>query len=127
MGLDDGDYEVFVGTSPFQKEPVSVVGGQNAGELILESRGADLLDKQGFHLITDQAGDLVVDTLSDGGLAQEAGLEPGDRVQGVILFGMDLEEQFPDYKLSETVLGSYDGPGVSLKVDRDGQEVVIDL
>lgn len=127
MGLDDGDYEVFVGTSPFQKEPVSVVGGQNAGELILESRGADLLDKQGFHLITDQAGDLVVDTLSDGGLAQEAGLEPGDRVQGVILFGMDLEEQFPDHKLSETVLGSYDGPGVSLKVDRDGQEVVIDL
>lgn len=127
MGLDDGDYEVFIGTSPFKKEPVSVVGGQNPGELILESRGADLLDEQGFHLITDQAGDLVVDSLTDGGLAQEAGMEPGDRVEGVILFGMDLEEQFPDYNLSETVLGSYDGPGVSLKVDRDGQEVVIDL
>ena len=127
MGLDDGDYEVFMGSSPFQKQKVSVVDGQNSGELLLESRGADLLDEQGFHLITDQAGDLVVDTLTDGGLAQEAGLESGDRVKGVILFGMDLEEQFPDYNLSETVLGSYDGPGVSLKVDRDGQEVVIDL
>jgi protocatechuate 3,4-dioxygenase beta subunit len=127
MGLDDGDYDVFVGTSPFQKVQVSVVDGANPGELVLESRGADLLDEQGFHLITDEAGDLVVDTLTDGGLAQEAGLESGDRVDGVILFGMDLEEQFPDYNLSETVLGSYDGPGVSLKVDRDGQEVVIDL
>jgi hypothetical protein len=127
MGLDDGDYEVFVGSSPFSKVEVSVVDGQNSGELILESRAADLLDEQGFHLITDEAGELVVDTLTDGGLAQEAGLESGDRVEGVILFGMDLEEQFPDYDLSETVLGSYDGPGVSLKVDRDGQEVVIDL
>lgn len=116
-----------MGTSPFQKVQVSVVDGVNPGELVLESRGADLLDEQGFHLITDEAGDLVVDTLTDGGLAQEAGLESGDRVDGVILFGMDLEEQFPDYNLSETVLGSYDGPGVSLKVDRDGQEVVIDL
>ena len=127
MGLDDGEYEVFVGSSPFQKVQVSVVDGTNSGEVLLESRGADLLEKQGFHLVTDQAGDLVVDTLTDGGLAQEAGMESGDRIDGVILFGMDLEEQFPDYNLSETVLGSYDGPGVSLKVDRDGQEVVIDL
>lgn len=127
MGLEDGDYEVFIGTSPFDKRPVSVVDGINPGELTLESRGADLLDEQGFHLITDAEGELVVDEIMDGGLAQEAGLESGDQVQGVILFGLDVEEQFPDYDLSETILGSYDGPGVSLKVDRDGEEVVIDL
>lgn len=127
LGLDDGEYEVMVSTAPFRKVPVTVKDGVNTSEVILESRTADILDEAGFHLVTDEQGELVVDRVDADGDAQVGGLLEGDRVEGVILFGVDVEERFPDLDLSETILGSYDGPGVSLKVDREGEEVIVEL
>lgn len=128
-GLPDGEYDVFVSTSPFTTVGVTVSDGKNQSEVELETGGADLLDEHGFGLATGEDGDLVVDAVEEGSSAEEAGLVEGDRLDGVRIFGTDPAEAVPgwDDTMTNMILENYNGPGVSLVVERDGDVVEIDL
>ncbi len=128
-GLDDGSYLVVTSSRPFTRESVEVRDGAADREVVLTTGDADLLDENGFSLITDEAGELVVDQVAPGGFAAGAGLHPGDQIDGVLIAGFDLASVLPSLEdqLVETVLEHYGGPGVSLKVTRDGQQLEVEL
>ncbi|HJN77288.1 MAG TPA: hypothetical protein QGF58_25405 [Myxococcota bacterium] len=128
-GLPDGDYDVFVSTSPFETVSVTVVDGENQGDVELETGGADLLDTHGFGLATADDGAMVVDAVDEGSSAEAAGLQEGDTLTGLRIFGTDPAQVVPgwDDTMTNFILESYDGPGVSLLVDRDGDEIEVDL
>ena len=127
-GLEDGEYQVLTSLNPFDTHDVTVSGGEASREVELVSGDKDLLEEHGFDLVTDE-GDLVVDAVEDGGSAADAGLHEGDRLTGVELFGTNPADVIGgwDDTMTSMLLESYSGPGVSLVVDRDGQEVVVDL
>lgn len=128
-GLPDGDYDVFVSTAPFETVGVTVSDGENQSEVELETGGADLLDEHGFGLATGDDGDLVVDAVDAGSNAEAAGLMEGDRLDGLRIFGTDPAEVVPgwDDTMTNLILENYNGPGVSLQVDRDGESVEVGL
>ncbi len=129
QGLDDGSYEVLCSSRPFAKESVGVHDGEADREVVLTTGAADLLEDNGFSLITDEAGELEVDRVLPDSPAEDAGLRSGDIVVGVLIGGMDIGAllPIPSEMLLEAVLEHYPGPGVSLVVDRDGKEHTIDL
>ena len=127
LGLEDATYEVFIATDPFDRTEVSVSDGE-ADEVELVSGSSDLLDKHGFDLVTED-GDLVVDAVDGGGTAESAGLQAGDTIDSVRVFGVDLGEMLPgmEDELTDAILSTYGGPGVTLVVDREGQTVEVGL
>ena len=128
-GLDDGTYKVSTTARPFTHDTVILDDGVADHEVELTTGAAGLLDEQGFSLVTDQQGELMVDGVEPGGLADGAGLRAGDVVSGVLIGGIDLGMLIPglDDYMVEAVLEHYSGPGVSLVVLRDGAEVTVEL
>lgn len=128
-GLDDGTYAVYAAARPFTQETVIVDEGEADRELELTTGAAGLLDEQGFSLVTDELGDLMVDAVEPGGLADRAGLRGGDVIDGVLVGGMDLGAVVPwlDDHMVEAVLEHYAGPGVSLVVLRGDEVVTVGL
>ena len=128
-GLADGSYQVLLALRPFERVEVAVVDGEGDREVELETGAASLLDEQGFGLKTDAAGDLLVRDLDPEGLAAGAGLQDGDFVEGVTLFGFDFDESLPGMSdaISDFLLENYSGPGMGLKVDRDGELLQVEL
>ncbi len=128
-GLEDGDYKVYTVMRPMTQEDVTISDGEANRELELTTGAADLLAENGFGLVTDEYGELEVDQVTDGGPADRAGLRGGDVIDGILVGGVDIGAFFPalDEMLVEAMLEHYPGPGISLIVDRDGQELTIPL
>jgi hypothetical protein len=128
-GVPDGELEVFLVTRPFNTVKVRVDGGEGPDDLELRTGEAPLLEANGVGLETDSAGELVVSTVDPDGAAARAGLEPGDRVIGVVIGGVKLREVAPGWSDAalDQVLNHWDGPGLALEVDRGGEVWELEL
>ena len=128
-GLSDGTWSVFLVSRPLTPATITVSEGTASSEPLLETGDADLLAEQGFGLATDDDGELVVSELDPQGPGAQAGLEVGDRVEGVTVMGLDVGEVLPglEDQVLDFVLEHYSGPGVGLVVDRDGERVEVEL
>lgn len=128
VGLEDGDYDVRLATRPLSTTPVTVSGGES-DPIELTTGSAGLLDTHGFALETDDEGVLVVTDVDPDGSAADAGLEPGDRVVGVTVAGIDVGALFPDLAdtVTDGVLDGWGGPGAGLVVERNGETIEVGL
>ena len=61
--------------------------------------------------------------------AADAGLEVGDRVEGLLLGGLDIGSYLGNRAdtMLQMVLGHWDGPGVTLLVEREGETYEVPL
>jgi hypothetical protein len=120
----DGAYSVIAGTRPFEQIPVTVEQGHGDREVVLTTGAADLLREHSFSLVTDERGDLVVDRAD-----AEADLRAGDVIDGLLVAGIDVGSVLPEQEdlIIDAVLEHYGGPGVTLRVDRDGTLVEVPL
>ena len=127
-GLDDGTYEVMLATRPFHTVSVEVHDA-TAEALELTTGEAGILDENGFALETDDEGLLVVSSLDSEGSAASNGLQEGDIVRGVSMAGMNLNDLMPSLsdEITDTVLDHWGGPGVSLVIERDGEEMLVGM
>ncbi len=128
VGLQDGTYDVILATRPFEKEPVTVEGGE-APEVLLETSGTDLLTDQGFELETDPNGDLVVSDVLADGRAAAAGLQTGDVIEGVTFMGFDPAEVLGEAAplFTDLILDNFTGRGAGLNVRRGDELLSVPL
>ncbi len=123
-GLPDGAYNVVAVRDPLGAVEVELV---DEGEVWVELElwGDAFEEDQGLSLVSGGAGELVVDAVPEESPAAAAGLQPGDVISDVKLFGLQLSTLHP--RLSSAALRYYSGPGMALVVDRGGEAVEIDL
>jgi hypothetical protein len=123
-GLPPGRWRVFGATSPHESVVVEVEDGAITDGVEVRTSDATALATNGFTLSRD--GDvLVVDTVSPGSPAWDAGLEEGDRIVGITMAGFSLDMGDSDIDLARLILGSWDGPGITLRVEgADGPEEI---
>jgi hypothetical protein len=127
-GMPPGEWELSYFLTPHVKTYVTVEDGAITDGVEVETSQATALETNGFSLgVVD--GDLSVQGVEPGSPADEAGLLPGDRVEGVLLAGLDIGGHLGEHadQFMQLVLGHWDGPGVSLLVERDGEEFEVDL
>ncbi len=128
-GLPAGSWTLAHVLSPQERVPVTVRDGETRSGVEIVTSDATALDENGFAL-QDEDGALVVSDVAPGGPADEAGLEPGEQVVGVLVGGFDIagavgEDGAP---FARAVLGHWDGPGVTLVVrNPDGSEEEVPL
>jgi hypothetical protein len=126
-GLPAGRWRLAHPLSPHEFTEVTVGEGEVVDRVDVFTSDATALDVNGFTL-TSVDGQLVVDEVVDGSPAELAGLELDDRVLGVSLAGFDLTSLGDDgAAVSRLVLGHWDGPGITLRVQRAGEEVDVPL
>ncbi|MCP4806232.1 MAG: hypothetical protein GY913_05545 [Proteobacteria bacterium] len=112
QGLPPGEIQVFLPTDPLD-------------------RASGVLDEElALDLVRSPPGDVSTRRGADGslwvtGLGDDApdGLEAGDRIEAVELFGVDPNELIPGAgdALLDVLAGASDLPGVTLVVGRDGE------
>jgi predicted metalloprotease with PDZ domain len=108
---------------------VTVTEGVVTRGIRITTSDATALDENGFALTTE-GGALVVQDVTPGSPAADAGLEPGEEVVGVLLGGFDLSSAMGEdgAEFARAVLGHWDGPGVTLVVrGADGGEEEVPL
>jgi len=127
-GLPPGEWELCHVLSPHVRTYVTVEDGAITDDVLVETSDATALETNGFSL-GKEGGRLVVLDVEPGGPAEAAGLTPGDEVTGLLIAGLDLGSKLGDDadKLLQLVLGHWDGPGITLLVERDGQEQEVEL
>lgn len=127
-GLPPGEWTLAHPLSPHQSTTVRVEDGVITDGVLIETSEATALVENGFTVAADGE-DIVVSGVEPGGPAWEAGLLEDDVVEGVLIAGFDvgtmLGELEPD--LTRLVLGQWDGPGVTLVVDREGERIEVPL
>ncbi len=124
LTMPDGAYNVVAVRDPLGAVEVELV---DEGEVWVELElwGDAFEEDQGLSLVSGGAGELVVDAVPEESPAAAAGLQPGDVISDVKLFGLQLSTLHP--RLSSAALRYYSGPGMALVVDRGGEAVEIDL
>lgn len=127
-GLPPGEWELCHVLSPHVRTYVTVEDGAITDGVIVETSDATALDTNGFTLVR-QGSRLIVQEVELNSPAEAAGLTPGDEVTGLLIAGLDLGEKLGDDadKLLQLVLGHWDGPGITLLVERDGEEYEVEL
>ena len=128
-GLLPGTWEVFVLSSPFRRVTVEVEEGLLTDGVEVTTAEATVLEDNGFALGGSTGGALSVTEVDPEGPAAAAGLQAGDEVVGVTVFGVD-STVLPDAlsgRLASGLLGHWSGPGVGLVIDRDGVLMDVEL
>ena len=126
-GLPPGTWRVFSLLSPHDSVLVEVEEGAITDGVVIQTSDATALKTNGFSL-TQEGGRLVVDTVSAHSPAGDAGLREGDVLVGVELAGFDLTGlEGGDVDLARFVLGNWDGPGITLLVEQEGEPLEIPL
>ena len=109
------------------EEDIEVEEGRVTTGIEIETSEATALEENGFELV-EENGELLVSFVDPDGPAMLGGLEAGDVVEAVQVGGLDLDVlEGGDSRLTRLLLGHWDGPGITLVVDRDGQEVEVPL
>lgn len=128
QGLSPGEWELCYFFTPHVKTFVTVEEGAITDGVVVESSEATALDTNGFSLAVEE-GELVVQEVDEGSPAHTAGLLPGDRVEGVLVAGLDIGSHLGEHAetFMQLVLGHWDGPGVTLLLDRDGEALELEL
>ena len=113
-GLPPGRYQVFLAASPLERVEVEL---EDQAEVeLVQPTPADIAMEPG------EDGRLVVTALGE---EAPEGFEEGDVLVEVSLFGVDPAELMPGVgeQLSRTLLGATGFPGVSVVVEREGEEL----
>lgn len=127
-GLPPGTWTLRSLSAPFGTVDVVVEEGAITDGVELRSSRAPALETNGFSLGMED-GELVVEDVRPGSPADEAGMEPGDRVVTALMGGIDLfdEARKGETALTMTILSHWGGPGITLVLERDGEEVEVPL
>ncbi len=127
-GLPPGEWELCHVLSPHVRTYVTVEDGAITDGVIVETSNASALDTNGFSLVR-QGNRLIVQEVEQNSPAEAAGLTPGDEVTGLLIAGLDLSEKLGDNadKMLKLVLGHWDGPGITLLVERDNEAYEVEL
>ncbi|MDP2309572.1 MAG: carboxypeptidase regulatory-like domain-containing protein [Pseudomonadota bacterium] len=128
-GLPPGTWTVAHMLSPHERVTTSVREGVVTRGIEVVTSDATALDENGFAL-TEEDGALVVSDVTPESPADDAGLEPGEAVTGVLLGGFDVTSAMGEHGMdaARAILGHWDGPGVTLVVRAaDGSEEKVPL
>lgn len=119
-GLPTGAWSLAHPLSPHLATEVTVEEGVITDGVVVETADATALVENGFS-VSNEGGTLVVAGVEEGGPAWDAGLVEGDEVSGVLIGGVDLAAMVgaSGGDLTRLVLGHWDGPGVTLVVERE--------
>lgn len=113
--------------SPHESVLVEVEEGLVTDGVTVQTSDATILKNNGFSVVLGEE-DLIVESVEEGGAAALAGMLEGDVIVGVRLAGYPLPfEDREAYKLARFVLGNWDGPGLTLMVDQDGDPLELPL
>jgi hypothetical protein len=120
-GLPPGRWRLAHPLSPHEYTEVIVEDGAITDGIEVRTSDATALDHNGFDL-AHLEDELLVEDVEEGSPADRAGLLPGDRITGIQIAGFDLSGLPGGVPAEATraVLAHYDGPGVTLIVDRPG-------
>jgi hypothetical protein len=128
-GLPPGTWTVAHILAPHDGVTVTVTEGAVTRGVRITTSDATALEENGFAL-TEEEGALVVQDVTPGSPADEAGLEPGEEVVGVLVGGFDMSSAMGEHgqDFTRALLGHWDGPGVTLVVrSPDGGEEEVPL
>jgi len=126
-GLPAGTWRIAPLMSPQAYQVVEVEEGRVTTGVEIETSEATALEENGFELV-EENGELLVSFVDPDGPAMLGGLEAGDVVEAVQVGGLDLDVLEGGHsRLTRLLLGHWDGPGITLVVDRDGQELEVPL
>ena len=126
-GLPPGTWRLFSPLSPHESVLVEVEDGAITDGVVVRTSDATALAVNGFEL-TSQDGALVVDVVREGSPAHDAGLREGDVIVGIEMAGVDLSGIVGEGDdLVRFILGSWDGPGITLIVEHEGEPLVLPL
>ena len=126
-GLPPGKWRLAHPLRPHEYSVVNVEDGVITDGIEVWTSDATSLDLNGFSLASD-GDELIVGDVEPGSPADDAGLWAGDQVAGIQLAGFDLTGMAGgDPRLARAVLGHWDGPGVTLVVERDGEQIEVPL
>ena len=127
-GLPPGEWELCHVLSPHLITTVTVEDGAITDGVVVETSDATALDTNGFSMRRENE-QLTVDEVEPGSPAEQAGLMPGDAVTGILIAGLDLSSQAGENadQFMNLVLGHWDGPGITLVIDRDGEAHEVEL
>ncbi|HCH61938.1 MAG TPA: hypothetical protein DFR83_03975, partial [Deltaproteobacteria bacterium] len=127
-GLPPGEWELCYFLTPHVRTYVTVEDGAITDGVTVETSEATALETNGFSLAVDD-GDLMVRAVESDSPASDAGLLEGDRIEGVLVAGLDIGSYLGDRadRVMQMVLGHWDGPGVTLVVERDGDTFELPL
>ncbi len=129
QGLPPGTWTVAHILAPHDGVAVTVTEGAVTRDVRITTSDATALEENGFAL-TEEEGALVVQDVTPGSPADEAGLEPGEQVVGVLVGGFDMSSAMGEHgqDFTRALLGHWDGPGVTLVVrSPDGEEEEVPL
>lgn len=127
-GLPPGEWELSYFLTPHVSTTVTVDDGAITDGVEVETSDATALETNGFSLGVED-GHLAIQEVEPGSPADDAGLLEGDSVEGVLVAGLDIGSHLGEHadQFMQLVLGHWDGPGVTLLVERDGEELEVEL
>lgn len=127
-GIPAGTWRVFTPMSPHQSVTVVVEDGAITDGVEVITSEATALQANGFSL-TSEDDLLIIEAVAPGSPADDAGLRPGDAIVGIMVAGVELSGMggvsMPS--LARLLLGNYDGPGITVLVEQDGEPLEVSL
>lgn len=127
-GIPAGSWRVFSPMSPHRPVTVVVEEGVITDGVEVITSETTVLQANGFSL-TREDDLLTIEAVAPGSPADDAGLRAGDVIVGIRVAGFDLNlpESGSMPSLAQFLLGNYDGPGVTVLIEQDGEPLEASL